>query len=516
MIIKKPYVFLIKHFRKIHIFLLIIGLFIYYKHATLVSFIRDFINFGAYDANLNPISNYIPWLFILLVLVEAFISGVLLVLLKNKSKPWKLYLLPLITYLLIFLLDLLLRSYFVSYTGSLDRASISLYRDLSVLTLVAQFPIFIIWLIRIFGINLKRFNFQLDQEYLEMSEDDKEEVEINFNFDKEEVFRTGRRLKRNIGYVYAEHKGLFNTILTIIGLIILYRTYVFIFITNKSYKQNDVYKINGYSIVVKDSYYTDKDGKGDIIEPNRGFIILNVHITNNAQTRKFNVENFHVINGVSKGDYTKTYESDFDDLGRMDDSLEIKRDASKNYMLVFKVDSKLDIDRFVLYYQEKGTDMHLRKIKLKTKDLSKINTHKEMELGKSFKSTIYKKEEEMSLDNANIDTQVTYNKLVCNSYNECETKEEYKTADTDKFILILEFGTEELEGEDLINICTKYGKIEYLDSKGKKKYINAENALSEKYLGKYAYLSIPDKVQQSSSIKFVLTIRNNRYIYKIR
>ena len=129
---------------------------------------------------------------------------------------------------------------------------------------------------------------------------------------------------------------------------------------------------------------------------------------------------------------------------------------------------------------------------------------------------IVSNKQKSTLDNANIDTQVTYNKLVCNSYNECETKEEYKTADTDKFILVLEFGTEELEGEDLINICTKYGKIEYLDSKGKKKYINAENALSEKYLGKYAYLSIPDYVQQSSSIKFVLTIRNNRYIYKIR
>ena len=516
MIIKKPYVFLIKHFRKIHIFLLLVGILLYVRHTSLVSFLRDFMEFNAYDASLNPITKYIPGIIIFITLIMLLISIALLALLKNKGKPWKLYLLPTITYLTMLILYLLLRSYFVSYTGALDRASTSLYRDLSYLTLLAQLPVLILWVIRILGVNLNKFNFTLDQEYLEMTEEDKDEVEINFNFDKEGVLRTGRRLKRNLGYVYTEHKRIFNTILVIIGLILLYRTYVFIFITNKSYKQNDVYNINGYSIIVKDSYYTDKDLKGDIIEKGRGFIILNINVKNNDQTRKFNVENFHIINGINKGNYTKTYETDFEDLGRMDDDLDIKRDTSKNIMLVFKVDAKLDVDRFVLYYQEKGTDMHLRKIKLKTKDISKIITHKEMKLGESFKSTLYKNQEEVSIDNAEIDTEINFEKLKCNSYNECEVIEESARAETDKFIMTLEFGTEELEGEDIANICTKYGKIEYKTSDNKTKTINVENALRENYLGKYAYISIPEEVQASDSIKFILTIRNNRYIYKIK
>ena len=139
-----------------------------------------------------------------------------------------------------------------------------------------------------------------------------------------------------------------------------------------------------------------------------------------------------------------------------------------------------------------------------------------MKLGESFKSTLYKNQEEVSIDNAEIDTEINFEKLKCNSYNECEVIEESARAETDKFIMTLEFGTEELEGEDIANICTKYGKIEYKTSDNKTKTINVENVLRENYLGKYAYISIPEEVQASDSIKFILTIRNNRYIYKIK
>lgn len=514
MIIKKPYIFLIKHFRQIHIFLLVMGLFIYIKHTSLVTFIRDFMEYTAYDPTTDPISKYIPFWYLLIVLIMGLLSLALLVLLKQKRKPWKLYLIPTITYLIIFIVDLLIKTYFVGYSGGLDRASISLFRDLSYLTLITQLPIFIVYLMRVLGLNLKHFDFKLDEEYLEISDEDKEDLEININFDKEGVFRVFRRLWRNIGYVYQEHKLIFNAIFTLIGIIILYRTYVFIFITNKSYKQNDTYNVNGYSIVVKDAYYTNRDGKGDIIEKNRGFVVLNVNIKNNAESRKFYFENFHIINGISKGEYTKTYELSFDDLGKMDDNLEIKRDGSKNTMLVFKVDAKLDKKRFVLYYQEKGGDNHLRKIKLKIKDLSKLINHK-MKLGDTFKSTIYKKEETMSLDSAEITKEVDYDRLVCSAYNDCETQSEIKQSPDGKSILSLEFGTEEVEGNDLNSICTKYGKIQYEDGKDTKT-MSLKSAVSGKYLGKYAYIELPDKVAESKTINFILTIRNNRYVYKIR
>ena len=69
MIIKKPYVFLIKHFREIHIFLLLVGILLYVRHTSLVSFLRDFMEFNAYDASLNPITKYIPGIIIFITLI---------------------------------------------------------------------------------------------------------------------------------------------------------------------------------------------------------------------------------------------------------------------------------------------------------------------------------------------------------------------------------------------------------------------------------------------------------------
>ena len=44
-----------------------------------------------------------------------------------------------------------------------------------------------------------------------------------------------------------------------------------------------------------------------------------------------------------------------------------------------------------------------------------------------------------------------------------------------------------------------------------------KNALpTQQYYGKYVYLNIPAEVAEAKSIKFVISVRNNRYIYKIK
>ena len=58
--------------------------------------------------------------------------------------------------------------------------------------------------------------------------------------------------------------------------------------------------------------------------------------------------------------------------------------------------TKEDVNRFVLYYQElQGNNKHLRKIKLKLNNLSKIKENEEIELGDV--STIQLSSEEKEL-----------------------------------------------------------------------------------------------------------------------
>ena len=177
MIIRKPYAFLIKHFRKIHIFLLMLCGYIYYINMSVRSFIVDFISLGTYDSYLEPISKYINfWSFISLIFIIGSCLG-LLILLKHKNKPWKLYLLPILEYSFLFVLYILIINYFNSYTGDFSStATIRAIRDLIVMASVFQYPILLIILIRIFGVDLNKFNFKADQEYLELDSDDREEV----------------------------------------------------------------------------------------------------------------------------------------------------------------------------------------------------------------------------------------------------------------------------------------------------------------------------------------------------
>ena len=56
MIIRKPYAFLIKHFRRIHIFVLLLCGYVYYKCMQTRSFVADFLELGTYDAYNEPIT----------------------------------------------------------------------------------------------------------------------------------------------------------------------------------------------------------------------------------------------------------------------------------------------------------------------------------------------------------------------------------------------------------------------------------------------------------------------------
>ena len=69
-----------------------------------------------------------------------------------------------------------------------------------------QYFTFIVLIIRILGLDLNKFDFKSDAEFLELSEDDRDEMEINIDIDKASFKRFFARLKRNTTYYYIEHK----------------------------------------------------------------------------------------------------------------------------------------------------------------------------------------------------------------------------------------------------------------------------------------------------------------------
>ena len=112
MIFRKPYAFLIKNFKKIHIILLLLCIFIYYKTSQLTGFINEFTKYLSYDPELEPITQYTSLLFYIAVILIIAIVITLIVLLKRKNKPWKSYIILLLTYFAVFLIFSYTQSYF--------------------------------------------------------------------------------------------------------------------------------------------------------------------------------------------------------------------------------------------------------------------------------------------------------------------------------------------------------------------------------------------------------------------
>ncbi len=513
MIIRKPYAFLIKNFKRIHVVLLLLSLFVAYKLFDVSSFVQEFMDLGVYDSYNNSISGHITFLLQIVLILIVIGSGALILLLRHKNKPWKAYLIPLIEYFaLIFVLGMV-KGFFNSYTDGVSSTDLRMSRDLLMIFLIAQLPAIGIFVMRTFGLDINKFSFNTDEEFLELSETDREEIEVRLDIDKNTFKRTFRRLFRNIGYVYQEHKLVCNVIIGIICIVIIYNVYALIFITNKSYKQGEQYNANGYTITVNDAYYTDKDGSGNVISDKSYFVIVDLSITNNIEKRKVDMTNFHLKSGTS--DYTTTtkmYESEFSDFGECVDSvLELRRDATLNTIIVYKV-SKDNNSNFALYYQEKNNNNTLRKIKLNLKDVSKIKKAVKYKMGDNIKINAYNLKDTITLDDYEISNSSTYTTRSC-SGGDCSSLEKSFNANDGYNILKISFGSVSLESKNLIDFLNKYGKIIYKDSEGIRQEISIESALDRSYMGKYVYIKIPNDISNDSNFKMRITLRDNRYDY---
>ena len=514
MIIRKPYAFLIKNFRKIHVFLLLLSLFVAYKLFDVSSFVNEFMRLGTYDLFKNPITKHITgWLlFSIFLLIVGSTS--LLFLLMHKKKPWKLYLVPVVEYIALFLVLLMIKSFFNGFSNDVETTDLRMSRDLLLMFTVAQLPVIAVYIMRVFGLDFKKFDFNSDKEFLELSEEDREEIEIGISFDKNTLLRVFRKHKRHALYLYEEHKNLCKALAIILGVIALFNIYHFAFVTHKSYGEGDNYRINGFTFKVNKAFFTDKDFNGNVIENGSNFVIVDLTIENHEGARTVYLENFHIRNGSHDSVTTnKTYAKEFRDLGATYDSVKnLKNGEVLNCIIVYKVPKNLKKDRFVLFYQENGG--HLRKIKLKVSDVSKIGEIEKKQLGEDLDLGLRYKNDTVSFEYASIDNSVQYFTQNCNSRN-CAFQGEYLIADDTYRILEIGFSSDTYEAKNMVDFLVNYGKLNYKDANDKEDAIELVNGLSKAYYGKVVYLKVPPELEEAKEVSLDLVIRNKHYQYQI-
>lgn len=338
MVLKKPYAFLIKHFKLLH--LIIAGLMIYLSiKINLITSLFDKLASGL-SVSLSGLAvkyvNFLMFLAIILILFGAFVVWFLM---KNKEKPTKFYIAVMLYYIVLFI-------FLIIYNGalttleevSMTNQALRAYRDISLLLPFGQYYFIVIAILRGIGFNIKQFNFSKDIKELEISEEDSEEIEVNLSSNAYKYKRFGRRRLRELKYYFFENKYwilLLLGIVSIIGIIYIFVNYKFV---NNNYGQGANVRANYYNFTINNTYVTEKDLYGSIVKDKKKYVIVDMTIRNiYYESVSFDTKNFRLFIGGHFYYSISNKNNSFKDLGLPYDGKYLDTENTYNYILIYEI-----------------------------------------------------------------------------------------------------------------------------------------------------------------------------------
>lgn len=345
MILKRPYAFLIKHFRLIHLILFALLAIITYNASIVLNFFKDYITANGNMEILS--SNYINVFIYIAPIIIIGLSILIFYLMKYKDKP-RLY------YIILIIVSILctgVYTYLYLNIRSLETTTVSariirLYRDIARSNFYVLFVMCIPTLIRGLGFDIKKFNFSKDLKELNLSEEDSAEVEVSIDVSSNGLKRTGRRTLRELKYYYVENKFFINIIL---GTLILILVMVFPFnkyVVNRNLKEGEVLGTSAFNIKVTDSYLTDRKR----ISKDNSYIILKISVIGKVNKYSLDLDHFVLEGKNNKYVPSQKFYLYFNDIGIGYRNNILDTTSYKDYILVFNINNIDKDSNFIFRY----------------------------------------------------------------------------------------------------------------------------------------------------------------------
>ena len=254
MVLRKPYKFLIKHFRFIHILLAVASTYLLIRTNGLINFFNDYLNNTETLIGAGTSSEYFTGLMIISCIGILIGSIIILIIMKMKDKPILFYIINIVAYSLVAIIYLYDNSIIHRLElSAIDIRTIKLASDLTLICFLTQTLSTAILYIRAVGFNLKKFNFEQDLKF-DIDERDNEEFEFDVDIDKNKIRRNFNKKIRDIRYSYHENKFLINMAVLIVIIMIGVFIYLNIQVFNKVYKQNKMITTSEFSYSINSSY----------------------------------------------------------------------------------------------------------------------------------------------------------------------------------------------------------------------------------------------------------------------
>lgn len=538
MVLRKPYAFLIKHFRIIHLLLLLPMFYLITQTSDIVHFFAQYVssgqslNFISITSSLS--SNFINIFMYLAVVIIMVVLIAISLLLQNKEKPTKFYNITIFYYLGLFVLISFCFSIFNKIEADLiSSVAIRIIRDCAYIVHYSQYIFVAFIIVRGIGFDIKKFDFKSDLTTLDISQEDDEEFEFLVGADTYKAKRTIRRFIREMTYYYKENKFIFNIIIVVVVCVLLTVIYMNREVYDKVYKEGEYLSFGNVNVKILDSYISNLSYDGKEIKNGKTYLVLQVNIQNRyREDKNFNHSNFQLY--VNKEYYSPdiAMANYFIDYGNPYGGGFIKGNTDSNYVIVYEIDKALANKSFnILVYSRYDTSPGGLGAVLKTIDIKPSNVNDKVTSNMINKGTNVNLKSTQLKDTTGtvIDYQIAdryqYDYQYCTSSSNCYSSVNSISItgrEIGRYTLLIMDYDVELDStstymsadrtyksffEDFMKITYKVdGKYYTLDVK-----LQNPASFNDKLIVK-----VPKNINNASDIEAVITVRNVSYRIKLK
>lgn len=533
MIIRKPYAFLIKNFKIIHLLLLIPMLYLAFKFGDIASFFREYVAAQYTTPETIIAGNYITILIYIVLFLLIIANSIIYLLMKSKKKNTLYYIISIIYYLILLASTVLFYASMQSIEkGTMDQTFANFVRDMGNILVIPVYLLMVATVTKGLGFNYKSFRFDGNVD-LQVTDDDDAEVELKIGADSYTVKRKFVHILRELKYYVLENKFVFTCLGVGLTLLIIIVGYLNFEIYNKKYNVYQAFALDSFTMTLKESYISDVDYSGNTIAEGKYYLAVKIAIQNRTLTdQSIDKSNFRIFIG-NKVLYPKYDRSSrFIDIGKNYQGETIYSNTSNDYVLVYEIDSSLVKRQYQMKIlsalkSEPGKLIPSYKIvTIKPNNITKKENMGVAKLGTeiNLKDTLLGNTT-YTLRNITFDKKYSYSYQKCTTTDECYNVKDTILPSTGNSLAIIEDnidwdnttayyanGTKDFYS-DFATIVYNYNNLQT-----DKTYVATLKNVTPKYITDVKIYEVPEMITRSFTQKITLkiSIRNKVFTIKLK
>ena len=191
MIIRKPFKFLIEHFKIINVILILLIGFVTFKLFNIMQFFGNFVSNNYTTLESNIATSYIGFFLPIVLIIIILINIIIFVLFKSKDKDTKFYLISTVFFSVLLVFTFVYRGVLDNFEfNTVESQTALLYRDTSKFTFYPNFLFIIFYFLNFIGFDLSTLEFTNLRDDIDIAKEDDAEIEIGVQLEDYKIKRT--------------------------------------------------------------------------------------------------------------------------------------------------------------------------------------------------------------------------------------------------------------------------------------------------------------------------------------